>query len=159
MNYEPIPPPEKRPSLPKRLWLLLREPRVVTASHAVAYSLIISMGIATLISPPTTLSLAWGASVTLVWAIVLTVGGCFGLAGCLAGHWWLEAIGIGGVCLGIGLYIFIVIALHMTASGSRLTQAFGLASLLCLMISRYFRIRDFALDPTRKRFVDDLEPA
>lgn len=154
MLSSPIPTTQENVKFYRRLWNLLKEPRVVTLMHCLSYIFLIAMGTVTLLSPPTTLALAWGQQITFLWALILVIGGSFALCGCLTGLWWLESIGIWSLCLGVGLYIFIVVSLHFLSSGNRLSQAFALIALFTLLISRFARIRGFNLDPTRKMSVN-----
>ena len=143
----------------RRLWESLQEPRKVTAVQSVIYAVVAAMGLVALTTPPMTIENAWGGPLTKAWATILTVGALMSLAGCLIGHWWLEVRSLWLVWTGVGLYVGLVTSLHVTSAGNRLTQALALVALLLFFVTRYLRIRDFALDPTRGRTDHDDEPA
>lgn len=136
--------------MPKRLWKLLQEPRVVTAITAACWAIGLGIGIATLLTPPLTIVGTIG-NMTSIMAIGMIIGGTLGLTGCLSGWWWIERCGIIAAGTGIGIYIVTLIALHMTQEGSRLTQLGFVLWAVGSLAARWFRIDGAQVDPLRGR--------
>lgn len=80
--------------MPRRIWLMLHEPRAVTATMIVAWSVCTGIGLAALVMPPASLAHQIGPLLTVIWAALLLSGGTLGGAGCAAGWWWAERSGI-----------------------------------------------------------------
>ena len=109
--------------MPRRLWLLLHEPRIITAATGITWSILIGIGVAALLAPPATISHQMGPTLTVVWAILLIVGGALGLVGCLPGWFWIERVGLILTGTGASMYLAVVLLLHYAEPGSRLVQA------------------------------------
>lgn len=135
----------------QRAWLTIEEPRWVTLAMLTVYALAAVIGVTTIIHPPTSVVGAWGDSLTLAWGLLMLVSSVVGWIGCRRGMWWLEVHGIQLLLLGFALRIVLVVTLHFAVPGSRATQAAELLIAALLPVTRWLRIRDFAIDPTRSR--------
>ena len=135
----------------QRVWLTIEEPRWVTVAMMAVYALAASIGIGAIIYPPTSVVGVWGDGLTLAWGLLMLVGSVVGWIGCRRGLWWLEVHGIQLLLLGFALRIALVVALHFDAPGSRAVQAAELLIAALLPVTRWLRIRDFSIDPTRSR--------
>lgn len=141
--------------MPRRLWMMLHEPRIITAATGIAWSVVIGIGLSALFAPPATIAHELGPALTVIWAACLLVGGSLGLVGCLPGWWWVERTGIISAITGSGIYLVVVLALHYAQPGSRLTQAGYILLGILFLITRFLRIRGAQLDPSRGLPPDD----
>ena len=136
--------------MPRRTWLLLHEPRVITAIVGAMWLILIYIGLAALLSPPMTIAHEIGPRLTTWWGTILLVGGILGLIGCLPGWWWVERTGIILTGAGVACYGGVVTMLHvMEAGGSRLVQLGFILLAIGHLINRWCRIRGAQVDPTR----------
>lgn len=135
----------------ERVWLTIEEPRWVTSCQIAIYLLATAIGVATILSPPNTLIHVWGGPLATAWGLLMTVGGTLGALACYKGLWWLEARALGFIALGVFLRMILVGALHVTEPGSRLVQWLELSMILVALVTRWLRIRDLPIDPTRSR--------
>lgn len=135
--------------MPRRLWMMLHEPRVITAATGVMWAILIGIGAAALLAPPATISHQMGPTLTVVWAILLMVGGLAGLVGCLPGWFWIERVGLILTGTGASMYLAVVLLLHYAEPGSRLVQAGFVILTLDFLVVRWLRIRGPQIDPTR----------
>ena len=135
--------------MPRRLWLMLHEPRIITAATGVMWSILIGIGAAALLAPPATISHQMGPTLTVVWAILLIVGGALGLVGCLPGWFWIERVGLILAGTGATMYLAVVLMLHYAEPGSRLVQAGFVLLGIGSLVVRWLRVRGPQIDPTR----------
>ena len=135
--------------MPRRLWLMLHEPRIITAATGVMWAILIGIGTAALLAPPATISHQMGPTLTTVWAILLMVGGALGLVGCLPGWFWIERVGLILTATGAAMYLAVVLMLHYAEPGSRLVQAGFVSLALVSLVVRWLRVRGPQIDPTR----------
>ena len=133
----------------RRIWLMLHEPRAVTATMIVAWSVCTGIGLAALVMPPASLAHHIGPLLTVIWAALLLAGGTLGGAGCAAGWWWAERSGILLAGTGLAVYLTVVLALDYPQPGSRLVQAGIVLLALGLLVTRWLRISGAQVDPTR----------
>ena len=134
--------------MPRRLWMMLHEPRVITAAMGVAWLVLTGIGCAALVAPPVSIAHEIGPLLTAIWGSLLLGGGVLGLAGCLPGWWWIERSGILAAGTGTLIYLVVIVNLHATP-GSRLVQAGFVALALVGLAVRWLRIRAAQVDPTR----------
>lgn len=132
-----------------RLWLMLHEPRIITAATGAMWAILIGIGTAALLAPPASISHQMGPALTIVWAILLMVGGSLGLVGCLPGWFWVERVGIILASSGAAMYLAVVVMLHYAEPGSRLVQAGFVTLALASLVGRWLRVRGPQIDPTR----------
>lgn len=135
--------------MPRRLWYLLHEPRIVTAWTGLTWVVLIGIGTSALLAPPATITHQMGPVLTVVWAVLLLVGGILGLTGCLPGWYWVERVGIILAGTGALMYLAVVLALHYAEPGSRLVQAGFIVFAVAYLGVRWLRIRGPQIDPTR----------
>ena len=135
--------------MPRRLWLLLHEPRAVTAAMIGYWLLVIFIGLSARISPPGTIAHQMGPALTEVWSAALLAGGLFGLIGCAPGWFWVERVGIMFASTGAVMYLAVVLMLHYAEPGSRLVQAGFVLLGISSLVVRWLRIRGAQIDPTR----------
>lgn len=135
--------------MPHRLWLILHEPRVITAFQSLVWLLYVAIGFAAIISPPMTIAHELGPTLTGVWAAFLFGGGVFGFAGCVPGWYWVERAGIYLTITGAIAYLIVVGNLHATTVGNRLVQAGFILSAILSLVVRHLRVGNLQTDPTR----------
>lgn len=139
------------------LWLLLREPRTITAFTAAIWLALGIAGLSALLNQPLTMAAKLSGPLTYTWGAFLLLGGILGVAGCLAGWFWVERCGIIAVATGALVYGAIVLSLHYASAGNRIPQSmFVLAVLLSLPV-RWQRIKGAQTDPTKGLNAGDLE--
>lgn len=129
------------PGWAHRLWLRVREPRVITAISGAYWLIFVCMGVAAFVAPPQSIAAELGPIRTELWASFLLVGGALGFIGCclLTAVWWrwVEHAGMIAAAGGLALYFTVVMTLHYTQEGSRLTQALGLVGLVVGLLLRW----------------------
>ena len=135
--------------MPCRIWLMLREPRAVTATMIVAWSVCTGIGLFALLMPSASLEHHLGPMLTVIWAALLLSGGILGGAGCSIGWWWAERSGILLAGTGLSVYLTVVLALDYPQPGSRFVQAGIVLLALGLLVTRWLRISGAQVDPTR----------
>jgi len=125
------------------LWESITEPRHMKAAFFVLYVVTIGTGFVTLLVPPTSIAGELGQPLSVTWAVFWLLGGFGGALTVFPGWWWAERLSIVLVWAGFGIYAFVVLSLHFTSSGSRLTQlgvifiASGVGYVRWLMIRKY----------------------
>ena len=135
--------------MPRRIWLLIKEPRIITAAASTYWVLVFAIGVVALITPPKTIAYNVGPTLTLVWAAFLLLGGVLGFVGCLLGWWWIERAGMIATAAGITIYLVVVMILHFHEPEPRLVGAGFIALSLFALLVRWFQIRGPQVDPTR----------
>lgn len=142
-------PDDSRRWRPLSLWRLLHEPRAITLLHMIGYTVLAVGGIVALTHPPTSVQAEWGPVLASAWAWALILGGIIALASTPRGIWVGERIGITALAAGLGMYLSVVLNLHLTSTGNRLPQAAVIVYAICSLAIRWQRIRHAALDPLR----------
>lgn len=112
-------------------WAKVTEPRHLSVIFGGVYTVAMLTGWATLAVPPQTIANELGPALSVAWAVLFIAGGLLGMVTVLPGWWQWERWGIYFCAAGIGIYGYVIVHLHFTSEGSRLTQlgilAFGLA--------------------------------
>jgi len=140
-------------NLLRRAWQRVHEPRVVSATHALVYLVLLAAGLYALVNPPSTVDYAIGQPAMYLLAGILATGGAIGAPTALTGIWWLERTAVSLVILASGIYLAVILALQVTSgSGNRLLQAGYVFSVLALHIVRWHRVRQRPYDPDRSVF-------
>lgn len=138
--------PQEGVTMPRRLWKMLREPRVLTAIFGVSWVVVIHIGLSALLNPPATISNEIGDILTFIWGCFLLIGGVGGFVGCvlIPEPWWrwVEQYSIYVAGLGIIIYSVVVVYLHLTTGESRLVQGGFIVLGLLLLIIRRILISD-----------------
>lgn len=124
------------PTLLRRTWRKVNEPRAITMLTALGYAVLAFGGISALISPPRSIEGAVGDAVMMLLAAGLTVGGALGAATSIPGANWLERGAVLLTGFSLGLYATIVIIMGINAeTGNRDLQtaavAFGTLMIAC----------------------------
>lgn len=131
----------------RRLWQSVTEPRHMKAAFAVLYVITIGTGVATLLVPPTSIAGQLGAPLTVAWSVFLIMGGFGGLLTVFPGWWWAERLSIILVWTGLAIYGIVIVSLHFTSSGSRLTQLGVLMLSAGVGYVRWLMIRKYSFEP------------
>lgn len=128
-------------------WLKVPDPRIISIIVATVYggAFFALGGIGTLTAPPLSITetVPQGDMVMLGVGVLFLAGSIVGMIGGTLDHWELERVGIGAMGAAALLYAYIVITLHLSSSGSRLTQlamltaGIGFLALRLAMIWRY----------------------
>lgn len=129
------------------LWAQVTEPRHLKAAYAVLYTITVLTGIATLLVPPTSIAGELGEPLTVLWSVFLIMGGFGGLLTVLPGWWWAERLSIVLVWAGLAIYGIVIVSLHFTSAGSRLTQLGVLLLAAGLGYIRWLLIRKYSFEP------------
>lgn len=141
--------------MPRRLWMMLHEPRAVTATMIGLWAVMVAIGLSALLAPPMPIAHEMGPTLTVIWAVLLLVGGALGLAGCPTGWWWIERAGVILAGTGMTVYLAVVLSLDYSQPGSRLVQAGIVLLAVGLLVTRWLRISGAQVDPTRGLPRDD----
>lgn len=126
-------------------WLKVPDPRIVSIIVGIVYATAFFTlgGLGTLIAPPQSIVGEVGSRTMIAVGCLFLIGSVVGMIGGALDHWELERVGIAFMLVGAIVYSYIVLTLHFTMSGSRLTQlgmltaAIGFLLLRLAMIWRY----------------------
>lgn len=131
----------------RALWAKVAEPRVQRLAFLFVYLLLAQSGINALVSPPNTLEGAWGAGLTTVWACAISFGGVVGAIAVLPGWNFIERPAVIAVMTGAFMYGSMVLWLHYTSSGQRLTQWGFVFAWVAIFLWRLWEVRRYAIAP------------
>lgn len=131
----------------KRLWAQISEPRHLKLLYAIIYAIVLATGVATLLEPPRSIEGQLGITLTVIWSVFLIVGGFGGMLTVLPGWWWAERLSMILTFAGIGIYGTVVLSLHLTAEGSRLTQMGMILLATSVFAVRWLLIRRYSFEP------------
>ena len=106
----------------RALWQSISNPRHLSLIYFSAYGIALLTGLVTLAVPPTSIAGELGPVYTIAWSVFFILGGILGLATALQGWWKWERWACWFTLAGIGIYGGVVLTLHFTSVGSRLTQ-------------------------------------
>lgn len=134
-----------------RLWLRVREPRVVSLLYFLIYAALAFGGVAALVDPPSTIQGQIGIVSMYMLAGLLTFGSIVGLVAVLPGIWWLERTAVLAIGSAAGIYGFIILGLQFAESGNRLLQLSFVVTVLLMQAVRWHRIHERPYDPTIPR--------
>lgn len=129
-------------------WLRVPEPRELSVAFTLVYALAFTTGVVTLILPPTSLSReVGGPHVMASVGALLVLGAIVSMCGGAIEHWKLERVGLWLMAGALLIYAGIVGALHLSSSGSRLTQLGVIGIALASLLVRYLMIWRFSFRP------------
>lgn len=131
----------------RSLWLRVKEPRVLRIVFLLGYLVTLGMGVATLTNPPATIEGQLGPILSVSWSLFWIVGGIAGAATILPGWWEVERYAVASALFGIGIYGAVLVLLHITSPGSRLTQLGVLAIAALFFLLRLALIRGHDFEP------------
>lgn len=129
-------------------WLRVPEPREMSVAFTFVYVAAFLTGLATLLNPPMSLSKeVGGEQVMASVGGLLIAGALIAMLGGARRYWKLERIGLGVMTGAIGIYGLIVLILHHSSTGSRLTQlGIIVIALMCFGV-RFLMIWRFSFQP------------
>lgn len=131
-------------------WLRVPTPRELSIAFTLLYCLALGAGIVTLVWPPVTLSQeVGGPEVMASVGVLLLLGATISMVGGAREHWKVERIGLWLQSWALVLYAGIVLALHFSSTGSRLTQLFVIGMALIAYLIRFLMIWRFSFRPMR----------
>lgn len=125
-----------------RLWSKISEPRVIAVLLFAQYVILAAGGLYSLFIPPSSVKGQIGVSAMAMLAGLLVFGGTLGAIAALPGIWWLERSAVLSIALAGGLYLAIVLSLHIGGDGNRLLQAAFVTAALLHQGVRWVRIRE-----------------
>lgn len=134
----------------RRMWQGVTEPRHLKVFYLGIYMVAFLTGVVTLLWPPNSIEGALGAALTVTWSVFFLAGGMGGMISVLPGWWWAERLSIGLCVTGIGIYGTVVLSLHVTGTGSRLTQLGMIALASGVFLVRWLLIRKFTFEPQHR---------
>ena len=138
-------------SAPRRLWLRVHQPRVISALYCAIYTIMLLGGISALIDPPRSIEGAIGTAAMTTLASLLTLGGALGAPSALVGAWWLERLAVVSVGFSAAIYASIIITLDIQATtGNRDLQLSMVVVVLFMQAVRWQRIKQRPYDPSRR---------
>src|SRR5690625_7623628 len=109
---------ERELTLALRLWMRIREPRIISVLRFFMYLGFLAGGIATIHSPPTSIQGAMGLPAMIMLGWLLAAGALMGAVSVLPGAWWLERAGVATVALSYSVDLWIIVAPHVTEDGT-----------------------------------------
>lgn len=129
-------------------WLRVPAPRELSLAFTVLYAFALGTGLATLIVPPTSIAReVGGPGVMASVGAILTVGALTSMYGGAREHWKVERIGLWLMAWALLIYAGIVFSLHLSTSGSRLTQLGVIGMALTGLLIRFLMIWRFTYRP------------
>lgn len=129
-------------------WLRVPMPRELSVAFTLLYALALGAGIVTLIYPPVSLSReVGGPQVMASVGALLIVGALLSMYGGAREHWKVERIGLWLCSWALLIYAGIVLVLHFSSTGSRLTQLFVIGMALVAFLIRFLMIWRFTFRP------------
>ena len=131
----------------RRWWNSVTEPRHMKAAFGVLYLIIIMTGVATLIAPPMSIAGELGPVLSVSWSVFWIMGGFGGALSVMPGWWWAERFSLVFMWAGFLIYSIVVLSLHFTSTGSRLTQFGVLLVASGLAYVRWLMIREYNFEP------------
>lgn len=129
-------------------WLRVPMPRELSVAFTLLYALALGAGIVTLIYPPVSLSReVGGPQVMASVGALLIVGALLSMYGGAREHWKVERIGLWLCSWALLIYAGIVLVLHFSSTGSRLTQLLVIGMALVAFLIRFLMIWRFTFRP------------
>lgn len=128
-------------------WPTIPEPRYESITYGVIYSLFSLTGLATISLPPSTIQGVLGSASIQIVGWFFLIGGITGMVTGWLGWWQFERWGIGMMGFGILIYVYIVINLHFTSQGSRLSQLGIMLIAFCTLALRIGKIWRYPFRP------------
>src|SRR5690625_3504574 len=138
---------ERELTLALRLWMRIREPRIISVLRFFMYLGFLAGGIATIHSPPTSIQGAMGLPAMIMLGWLLAAGALMGAVSVLPGAWWLERVGVATVALYCSGYMWIIMVLHVTEGSTRLLQAAAVFGIIFSQSIRFVSIWERPYDP------------
>lgn len=138
-----------------RLWTRIHEPRIVSVLRFFVYLVLLSGGLAAMVSPPASLEGEVGAVAMTVLATLLAFGGLLGAIAALPGTWWLERTALLAIICALLIYGLIVAVLHVQGPGNRLLQLSMIIAVILSQAIRWVRIRQRPYDPALRVPITD----
>lgn len=131
-----------------RRWVgRIPEPRSISVILSIAYAVFVLTGIATLVTPPTSIVGAVGEVTMSLVGWFFLAGGVIGMIAGSTEFWQLERVGIAAMAVGLTTYAYIVTTLHFTTTGSRLTQLGIILIAACFLALRFAMIWRYDFKP------------
>lgn len=133
----------------RAVWRSITEPRHLKLTYFVLYGIALWTGFVTMVRPPQSIEGALGAPLTSVWAGFVIMGAFGGILTVFPGWWWAERLSIVLIWAGAAIYFIVVLSLHVTGTGSRLTQMGFILLAVGLFFVRWLLIRKYTFEPRR----------
>lgn len=128
-------------------WLRVPSPREFSIVFTFVYAISLLTGAATLKFPPNTISAEIGAAAMVSIGGLLVVGALIGMLGGARKFWKLERVGLWFMSMAWVIYGVVVVILHLSSEGSRLTQLGAVVLALSVYFIRYLMIRRYSFQP------------
>lgn len=129
-------------------WLRVPMPRELSVAFTLLYVIAFATGWVTLLRPPTSLSASIGGpQIMASVGGLLVLGALISMVGGAREHWKLERIGLWLQTWALVIYAAIVLTLHFSSTGSRLTQLGVICMALVAFLIRYLMIWRFTFRP------------
>ena len=129
-------------------WMLLKEPKFISAMWATVYSIFAVNGTIFIAFTPGNLINQNGIAVSLICGVLLFVGGICGLISLHGGQWYVERAAIYFIVAGILGYMVIVWLVSTNWQELVLRLGFSLAT-VCVLMARFYKVRELTLDPNK----------
>ena len=130
-------------------WERVTEPRHIKVVYVWVYTVAMLTGLATLLYPPQSIEGVLGRALMVAWSTLFLVGGFGGMVTILPGWWKWERWSISAVLMGIAIYGAVLLSLHFTQQGSRLTQMGVLLLASAVFVVKWMLIRFYSFEPRR----------
>lgn len=129
-------------------WMLLKEPKFISAMFAASYTAITLSGALMIIYTPIDLVDNGVTMLSYYSGGAFLIGGVLGVFSLHGGEWWLERACIFLVWAGLSGYIFAVWEFDSTLSEKAIWTLF-IVALAAHLGARFYKIRGLTLDPTK----------
>jgi hypothetical protein len=131
-----------------RPWLLLKEPRFVSAMLAIAYTAGAFAGLILIADTPGDLVDKNGIALAFLVGGLFSVGGLLGVISLHGGDWWMERACIYFICAAMLGYM-IALWFFDASLSERLIRTLLSIAFVALLAARFYKIRGMTLDPTK----------
>lgn len=129
------------------LWVKVPTPRAISVITAIAYTSAVFTGVVTMVNPPLTYTVAAGDLALFLMSLFMLGGGLLGMVAGTFEFWQLERVAISAMMWALCAYAYVVLAIHFTEEGSRLTQFGVIAIALSFLAVRMAMIWRYPFKP------------
>lgn len=136
------------PKNKRYFWMLLKEPKFVSAMLAASYTAISIAGLLMVIYTPTDLIDHGVTTLSYFAGSTFLLGGVLGVVSLHGGEWWLERACIFLSWAGLSGYVFAIWEFNSSVS-EKVIWTFFIFALAAHLAARFYNIRGLTLDPTK----------
>ena len=127
-------------------WMLLKEPKFISAIWVAVYSIFGLVGIIFIAYTPIDLINHNGVAISLTAGILFLLGGICGAVSLHGGQWFMERAGIYFNIVAMLAYVWTVWLFDASVPEETIRSSLS-TIIVCVLLARLYRIRGLTLDP------------